>query len=436
MMLSLRPLSRRTAPPRTRRDAGTYVVVLGASMTVAVVGIAALTAIRVERRGAADRSHAIQARAHARSAVEIALQRIVECDDWRTKYSNGTWEGPVTIGDGTYSIEGTDPLDGDLKDDHSDPLLVTGIGMQGRPQDEAQDEAQYKAQYKLQVKLEARLSPIDALSTAIHAGSINVKGGKSLTVTGGPASTNGEFKIDGGGLIDGDVEAATLTNGGTITGTITVPAPTKNMPDADLIAAYTEIAEPMAAPATIELAVITPDVNPWGAANPDGLYAITMTGSTLDIRESRIEGTLVIQTSGGKVVIDKTVLIESARADYPALIVDGDVELLYDSETANLSETALNTNFNPFGAPYGGEEDSDVLDSYPSVIRGLVHLTGTLRLKSTASVEGVVICESAVTADDANEIIYDSTLFTNPPWRYTKASGMQVVPGTWRHIVD
>jgi hypothetical protein len=118
------------------------------------------------------------------------------------------------------------------------------------------------------------------------------------------------------------------------------------------------------------------------------------------------------------------------------LIVDGDVELLYESAGANLSESATSTNFNPYGAPYLGTDDADTDDLYPSEIQGLVHLTGNLRLKGTASVLGTVICEGAVTADDNNEIVYDPNLYASPPWGYTTPKGMKILPGSWRRIVN
>jgi len=62
-------------------------------------------------------------------------------------------------------------------------------------------------------------------------------------------------------------------------------------------------------------------------------------------------------------------------------------------------------------------------------------MTGTLRLKTTARVRGAIICESAVTADDNNEIVYDLALYTNPAWGYTTPPVMKIARGTWS-VVD
>lgn len=384
-------------------------------MAIAVVGIAALTVVRVDRRAVAGMSDAMQARVNAQSAIDIGLQRMVEDANWRTTYMSGTWENLVTIGSGSYTLEGVDPDDDDLADDDTQPVTMTGIGMQG------------SARFELQAQFTPILQPLDALGAALHCGSITVKGGKVLTATGAPVSTNGLFTIDGGGTMAGDVEAASLSNGGTITGTTTVPAPNKDMPAAAVIDAYTARATVMSAPNTIDKAVIGPNANPWGVGDPDGLYLITMTGGTLTIHNSYIRGTLVVKTNGGKVVLDQTLFMQNARADYPVLIVDGDVELNYDSQSAVLSEATLLTDFNG---------DLDMLDEYPSEVQGLIHLTGNLRLTNTALVRGTIICAGAVTADGDNTIVYDVNLFTSPPWRYTKAVGMSLVSGSWRHIVN
>ncbi len=409
---------------RHRRRGSMYVAILGCAMIVTVIGLSALMATRVERQYAQGTGDFAQARLYAQSTVEMGFHRIANDPNWRSTYPNGVWETDQPIGQGTYTLEGIDPNDAELNNDDMDPVVLTGIGEQG------------DTRYKLQVTLTAVIDPIEALRTAVHAGSMIVMTGKSLTATGAPASTNGLLQLDGGATVTGDVEAGSLSNGGTITGTITVPAPAKNMPDPGVFDMYAGIATPSAAPDIIDKAVFAPGYNPWGATNTDGVYLITKPAGTLTIQDSRIQGTLVVQMNGGTVVLDKAVLVERFRPDYPTLIVNGDVELLYPSDGNSLSESILTTNFNPTGAPYQGVSDDLQDDTYPSEIQGLVHVTGTLRLKTTARVRGVVICESALTADDNNEIVYDPDLYANPPWGYTTPPVMKTSPGTWRRVVD
>jgi len=407
-----------------RRRGSVYVAVLGCATVVAVIGISALTLVRIERNAAVDASDFAQARLNARAGVELGLLRIGDDLNWRTTYPNGFWETDKPIGTGSYSIQGIDRNDGDLTNNELDSLTLTGIGRQG------------DAQYQLQVTLTAKTDPIEALATAIHADSITIMGGKALTATGAPVSTNGLLQLDGGARLTGDLEAGSLSNGGTITGTATVPAPPKSMPDPGVFDQYANLATVLAAPSSIDKLVLTPGYNPLGATNTDGVYLISAGGATLNITNSRINGTLVVNNPGGTLVLDGAVFLHNYRADYPVLVANCAVEFLFNSDANALSEATLATNFNPAGAPYQGVTDSLLDDTYPSEIQGLVHMTGTLRLKTTARVRGVVICESAVTADDNNEIVYDPSLYANPPMGYRTPPTMYVSTGSWQHAVN
>lgn len=406
------------------RRGSIYITVLASAMIIAVIGVAAATVVRVERRDTAMSADFAQARLYAQSAIEKGLHLIQTDPNWRLNFTSGVWASNQPIGNGTYSLEGIDLADGNLANSATDALVLKTTGVQGG------------ARCKLQLTLTADVDPLDALQTAIHAASITVMGGKTLTATGAPASTNGLLELQAGALLTGDAEAASLSNGGTITGTVTVPAPAKDMPDASVISDYAALATPIAVPTTIDKQVLAPGYNPWGATNPDGVYLISLAGTTLTITNTRIHGTLVVQNPGGKVVLDSAVFLQNYRADYPVLIVDGDVELLYPSDGNSLSELTLLTNFNPLGAGFLGEVDTLLDDEYPSEIQGLVHVTGTLLLKQTARVRGAIICENAVTADDNNEIVHEPNLYTNPPVGYTKPPVMRVSPGTWHQVVD
>jgi hypothetical protein len=91
--------------------------------------------------------------------------------------------------------------------------------------------------------------------------------------------------------------------------------------------------------------------------------------------------------------------------------------------------------------PYNGVTNTSTADTYPSEIRGLVHVTGTVTLSNGGVIRGAVLCESAATGDavdipDDREIFYDPTLFTAPPRWYTSSVPMKVVPQSWIQVVD
>lgn len=391
-------------------------------MIVGVLGMAALMLVRVQRGQVKNVGDSIDAQLYARAAIDMAMFRIENNSNWRNQMSAGTWEVDQSIGNGHYSFQGIDPVDGDLTDDDSDPLDIIGTGKSG------------PAVHKLQVSLVEDKVPLEALKTCIHSkGELSIIAGKSLTVTGAPASTNANFQIEG--TLYGSVDAASESGGGTVTGTKNIPAPPKNLPDADTFDWYKNKATVLPYSGDFDQHVLTPGVNTYGGGlNADGVYFISTGGADLIIKSTRIHGTLVVDVGSKIVILDNQVFLHSYRSDYPVLIVNGHVEMNFDSGTQNLDESVWGTNFNPSGAAYQGSSDSDQNDSYPNQIQGLVHVTRKLTMKSTSRIRGVIICEDKVDCTEFNEIIHDPNLVTNPPEGYY-APLMKIAPGSFKQVV-
>lgn len=408
----------------TARCGSVYLHVLGSSILVVVIGLAALAAVRVQTRSAQRARHYAEARTCAVSAVELGLLFVRQDPDWREGWSNGAWLSDKPLGDGTFTLEGIDPQDGDLTDSDYEPLVLTGIGTKGI------------ARHKTQITLVPVIEPLEALNTCLHAsGKVQVKGGKRLTVVGAPVSTNGV--LDNDEFIDGDAEAGSIDSVNTITGTLTVPAPAKPMPDPGVFSDYAGRATAIVGITAIDKQVLTPSSNPWGAADPNGLYFIDTSGNDMTIKDSRIHGTLIIETgSSKKVIIDNAVFMQNYRSDCPVLIVEGNLEIKHNSCDYPLSEALKSTNFNPVGAPYEGESDDDMLDEYPNEIRGLIHATGYVKLYDSARIVGAIICENEATVEGANTIIHDVGLYASPPEGYTFVEEMKISPGSWKQVVD
>jgi hypothetical protein len=232
---------------------------------------------------------------------------------------------------------------------------------------------------------------------------------------------------------------------GTVTGSVRTLSKTKVFPPRSVIDLYAALGTTINPGTTIANRVIAPNYNVWpgGGSNPDGVYVIR-TSSDMTIRNSRIQGTLVIICPGRTVTFDGNFLLHTApRGDYPVLIIDGNAVFAYDSST-KLQETLLGTNYNPDGAPYPGADPDDLLgdllDSFPSEIQGLVHVTGTVTFRNSAKVKGAVLCESPLALDavkfqGTNTIEYDKALFTNPPQGYTESVKMVVEPNSWKRVV-
>lgn len=409
------------------RRGGTYVTVMITAMIVTVIGLGSLFVVRAHSRTLELQADAAEARQYAHSAVEVGQWYMQTNSAWRTARPHGVWTADVELGSGTYTLEILDPADADLANWSGDSVVVKGTGKRGH------------ARQMIQVTMDPAPAPLDLLRAAIHtAGQINVQGGQTLQVGGALVSTN--TTLLNSGRIEGDVEAAAAVSLGVITGSVTLLAPAKDMPAANVVNQYASRGTVISPGDTLEEFVLTPDVNPWGEGNKYGIYVMS-SSSDVTIRNCRIHGTLVIRVSAGRRVrIEDNVLLETANPDFPVLIVQGDLDLKHDGGSSVLLESDAGVNLNPSGAPYEGATDSDTDDKYPSEIVGLVHATGKVRLMSNGRVRGAIIAESndALAAVDVSgnfEIVYDANLYANPPIGYG-TSAMEVRPVSWVRIVD
>jgi Tfp pilus assembly protein PilX len=401
-----------------------YVHVLATSLLITIIGLGAMYAVRVQGRSCRLTRDYAQARACATSAVELGLQHMKADSAWRTTWPNGTWVQNQPLGSATFTLQGIDPQDGDLADSQYDAVVLTGIGAQG------------VARHKVQAVVTPVIKPIEALSSALQAsGSLQVKGGNKITVIGAPVATNGQ--LDNENIIDGIAEAQSVDHTGTITGgPPLVPGPIKRMPDADVISRYAAKAKTVTYASTLEKFVLGPGANPYGTADPNGLYVINTSNGNLKLQKCRIWGTLVILAGTGTVTLDDPVLLHNYRSDFPTLLVSGNLIIKNTSATTYCKESSCNTNLNPAAVPYLGASDTDVADSYPNEIQGLVHVDGTLQLQQTARVVGAVICNGTATVEGTNAISYTSSLFNCPPNGYTYVERMRVSDGSWKQVID
>lgn len=407
---------------RARHTGSIYLPVLGAAMMVTIIGLSAMWITRIQRYHGQGQIDYVQAQLYARSGIEAGLLEIATNTNWRSAASS-TWASNRAIGGGTFSLTATDPDDSDLADSDYDSVVLLATGYKG------------DAVHKMQVTVDAVATPLELLKYAIHVGDVfKVKAGDTLTLDGGAGSTNNEFIIDG--VLDGDVEADDKSGNGTITGTLTVPIPDKQMPDSGIFAMYRSMAVTITPSSwTMEKFVLGPNVNPWGTVSPEGIYYINTNGNDLTIRKARISGTLVIDTGGKTVKIHDPVFIEPADSQYPVLVINGDLEINIRSSENSLDEDDWNTNFNPSTLPYNGVSDWDTSDEYPNEIRGLVHVLDDLLLKGSSLIRGAIIATDDVEVDGNISIIYDPSLYSNPPIGYANMS-MEIAQGGWKRVVN
>lgn len=418
----------RTYRPVARRG-GVYIAVLGVSVCVAVIGMAAVAQVRSQRAGVAAVVDAAQARHAAESGVELAAQWVAGDGNWRSTRPHGEWKAGLALGGALCTVEGIDPIDGNFRNRAYDPLLLRATATRGG------------ATQIVQARMKAVGTPLNVLSLGLHAlGEVQVTSGSSVTVQGAKLSSAGTYSSSG--TLTGSVQCLLSLFPGTVTGGVTIlTSILTQMPSSGVQAMYTGLGTPISVSGgMIDRVVIGPGVNPYGATNADGLYILT-TNQDVTIRNSRISGTLVIVCPGRTVTIDAPVFIAPSRTDYPTLIVDGNLVLKF-SASGGLSEPSLGVNFNPAGAPFKNDSNSTTADVYPAEVQGLVHVKGTFTMDGSPLVRGTVISEGApllaagVTLKGTPQIIYDPALYTTPPMGYTTSVVMQLESGTWAKVVD
>ena len=416
-----------------RRRGSVYLIVLGAAMVVALLSLSSLITLRVQRRSVQGTIESAEARLYAQSAVELGLQIIAEDPAWRSTYSSGSWITDQQIGDGTFSLEGVDPADADLGDSQTDSLVLTGIGNKGR------------ARQKVEVTLVPDLRGLSCLGSASHAG-VNMTFSSSTTVDGtGTISVNDSMTATGNPVLNLPMEAVNSFAGSFGPGGTTSGVDPREMPDSATVLDY-YLANGTAIDVNtlpsdagfrkIELVVLSPAANPYGSGqtNAEGIYVVDCLSQNLSIQDCRIVGTLVLLNPGPGTLVDGSVNWQPAVSNYPALLVQGSATIRH-SAGFQLGEGAPNNvNFNPTGTPYQGTEDSDQSDSYPSVIKGIVYVSGSVTLEQDPAFDGAVIAGGSVNVNAYLTLDFGSYEDNPPPGFET--SDMKIVPGSWRRSVD
>nr|MBP8304513.1 hypothetical protein [Phycisphaerae bacterium] len=134
----------------------------------------------------------------------------------------------------------------------------------------------------------------------------------------------------------------------------------------------------------------------------------------------------------GTVTLDGWNLMEPYRTDFPVLIVKG--RLVSGPDTGSLQEAACVHNYNPPGAPYGGQTDADMTDTLPNEIRGLVHVIGSASLLDQGLYRGVILVDGGTDVAGTQTVTLDPNLMDDPPLGYTgdpNSTQMIVKKGTW-----
>lgn len=185
--------------------------------------------------------------------------------------------------------------------------------------------------------------------------------------------------------------------------------------------------------------LITPTTNPYGLTNSSGIYVINCSGKDVIIADSRIVGTLVLRSPGVGTSIQRSVSWEPAIYNYPAIVAEDVIRI--ELSSTGLSEGIVGSNLNPSSAPFpfiGGTSNTDVIDSYPSKINGLVYSSTDLTFTGNPTIFGVVIVNGDIYVNATSfSLNYQNIYLNDPPPGFSAGTvQMKVVPGTWQRSVN
>lgn len=409
-------------------------LVLGATMLITVIGYAAIVTARINTRIVTDTNDWARAGKLAIAVAELAPLVLAETADWQTDLTSGE---PVS-----FKLDGhevtlifVDEDDGDFSTGLYDPVRAYGMAT-----------VREAVRVRSVLLTPNTTVPMSCLEVAAHSSS----GFVGLNAT---LNSNQVISTAGGitGLmvtINADVEYAGSLAGVTVNGTQSKTSTPRVMPDPSSVFDYyvnNGTAIPLASLPTfdgqpaVDEAVLTPTSNPFtGDLNPEGIYVIDCEGGIVNIRNSRIEGTLVLLDTVENDLSEHSKVVgqvtwKPAVANYPAALVQGNFDFGFEGGGV-MQESVIGVNLNPVGVPYNGEEDSSLDDGYPSRIQGLIYSTsGSGFTSDTPYLEGVWLTggsSGAVGGSNATAN-YSRRHYLDPPPGFG-AGPFEPVVGTWR----
>lgn len=398
-------------------------MVLAAGIALTTLGIAGLALVRSQRRAEVLRHDAEACRRASQSAMELAAGQFAAdptgTDTWRKDTSATIFD--TWLGNAQIAVLAADPLDADLSDSPDDPVLLTATARRGA------------ARQMVRARLDTTLANLPCLNAAVWTGTSLTF--KSCTVYA-DALVGSNGGLDASGSTIGASVAGASISGSTYNGQTRIITQRLDLPNAASIDVWKRkaVAIPYSSipKGTITKCLLSAASNPFGSLSPSGVYVIDCGGSPLSIDNCRINATLVILNPRSDSKFDSSCFIQ-APAGQPALLVDGSLRI--EIRASDVSES-VSGNLNPPGSAYFGVSDSDTADSYPSMIEGLVFVTGNLSITgaSDVTVEGVVLVGGALLIDSRLNVRHRSP--ETPIEGFREVTGFALDPNSVERVVD
>ncbi|MEK6674329.1 MAG: carbohydrate binding domain-containing protein [Planctomycetota bacterium] len=117
---------------RYRRRGNSYIFFLGMSMLVAIIGLSALTGVRIKRQATLRLNERAAAQVYAQSAIEFSLLQIYLDTSWRDSFLHDQWSAAQPFGAGSFSWKLLDDINGDFTTDRNASVRMFGKGYSGQ----------------------------------------------------------------------------------------------------------------------------------------------------------------------------------------------------------------------------------------------------------------------------------------------------------------
>lgn len=211
---------------RGKRQGSLYVSVVMVGAIVSILGLSAMLVARINTKSQQGLLDSATARLNAQAALRLGMLTIENDPNWRFRHSTSQWILEQPLGDGVLSLEVTDPSDNDISDAAADPVILTGIGRQG------------KAIHKTQITLAPLHRGYNCLASAIHSND-DVIFDNAWASCDHVASANDDIKSYNS-YVSLPVEAADVVTGSYYYNTYQAGVATRSMPTAAEVRTFYE----------------------------------------------------------------------------------------------------------------------------------------------------------------------------------------------------
>jgi hypothetical protein len=394
------------------RRGSVYLLALAMATLLTVTGIAGVMLLRTNRASMTVDDSIIRARSLAEGGIELALARIAADADWRSSMSDGQIVTGASPADGhSVFVVATDPDDGSLTDDPTDPVVLLASALAGG------------SRQGLRVETTAESVGYGSMGAAIHAGG---------NLTSWATSVTAAPYLSAGNEVYVDTERIYTFGQHEVAGSMISIGPRElAMPDAaaaraELLAEAEPISYVLLDEGEMDEIVLSAQSNPYGAASARGIYSIDCGGRPITIKDSVIYATLVILNPGAGSLITGDMHWQPSRPTDPALVCFG---------TMVIAPTGENVEADEIEGRYIHEDDEERLDDHEdSHLAGFFYIGGNLGVGGSLELLGTIVSGGDVHLSGEVVALPQTDFAERGVTGFVSHQRLVITPGGWRRV--